>query len=781
VILLAVALLAGLVALIQRNHARAHALTSDAERVGAEAVTQPRLDLAMLLAREAVNLYRSPQTEGSLLATLQRSPAVIGTLALPSNGPPQQQLAVSPDGNTLVVAATTLSQLAPLHAGSSVGELLLYDARTRQLKDQPLTDFAGALPPVYSTDGRLLAYPSGVSPPLIAVRDTRTLRLIHKLTLDPLQLASSIPDLARARIMITPDDRTIYCAYQEFSPNYNPGATYVARWSLPSGQLQSSTPIDSAAVLAVGLTNGGTRLAVVDSHTITIWDANSMRRLSRAVITPAPTAPSAAAISPDGHTITIATHTGAVTFVDAATGRASRARGPNTGPVVSLVYSPADQAIASATNNTVIIWNPRSATPAQVIDVPGGLIQQATISRQGDTLYTTTIAGLVLSWDLTGKHSFGRHFVFSAKPPCCQPVAPLAPPLGLSPDGETFAVRLGNATVGLFSTRTLQRQSSFSVKPASAHITALAWSPVAPELAVAGSSGLLQLWQTDGAPHLARSLTGLQPVSGQPEAVQAMAFSPDGRLIAASDSSETAGGLSSFFSGNPQTFTTDHPYDRLSSLAIWRTSSGRLIRPPKDLGTGSSPFDPLAFSPHGGLLAVSTPDGHDLVIDTTTGQTRDVLAPIGGDFTSALAFAPDGTLATGTLSGIVELWNPTRGARIGAPLPVSAGPVSSIAFDPHGQRLVTASSQDGAIKLFATATLQQEGTTLNTDQPVASSASFASDGSSLVVVNSNGNGFSWPMSLTAWEQRACAIAGRNLTPSEWSRYLPGEPYKRSCP
>ena len=51
----------------------------------------------MLLAREAVNLDRSPQTEGSLLATLQRSPAAIGTLALPINGPPQQ-LALSPTG-----------------------------------------------------------------------------------------------------------------------------------------------------------------------------------------------------------------------------------------------------------------------------------------------------------------------------------------------------------------------------------------------------------------------------------------------------------------------------------------------------------------------------------------------------------------------------------------------------------------------------------------------------------------------------------------------------------
>jgi WD40 repeat protein len=70
-------------------------------------------------------------------------------------------------------------------------------------------------------------------------------------------------------------------------------------------------------------------------------------------------------------------------------------------------------------------------------------------------------------------------------------------------------------------------------------ITALAWSPTRPELAVGGYSGLVQLWQADGPPRLARSLTGLQPLLGLPEAIQALTFSPDGQRLAASDSNET--------------------------------------------------------------------------------------------------------------------------------------------------------------------------------------------------------------------------------------------------
>ena len=90
--------------MVEKQHATTEARVALARQLGAQAVNEPRLDLAMLLAREAVNLDRSPQTEGSLLATLQRSPAVIGTLALPIKGPPQQ-LAVSPDGRTLAVSA----------------------------------------------------------------------------------------------------------------------------------------------------------------------------------------------------------------------------------------------------------------------------------------------------------------------------------------------------------------------------------------------------------------------------------------------------------------------------------------------------------------------------------------------------------------------------------------------------------------------------------------------------------------------------------------------------
>ena len=160
-----------------------------------------------------------------------------------------------------------------------------------------------------------------------------------------------------------------------------------------------------------------------------------------------------------------------------------------------------------------------------------------------------------------------------------------------------------------------------------------------------------------------------------------------------------------------------------------------------------------------------------------SGDELELRGPIGGYFIWEESLG--GPLLL--IAGIIQLWNPITGDQVAGPLPVTAGPVSSIAFDPSGQRFATTASQDGTVKLWTTSTLQQDGTALNTAQDAASTAVFEPGGTGLLVVNDRGDGFTWPTSLSAWEQHACAVAGRNLTPKEWSRYLPGQAYTNVCP
>jgi len=145
-VLLAASVIAGIVALVQQHAAANEARVALSRQLGAEAVSEPRTDLALLLAREAVNLDRSPDTEGTLLTTLLRSPAAIGTFALPNSARPQG-VAVSPDGNTIAIP-------------DNEGTLRFLDARTHAVQRPPVSDI-GSPPADWPTRCPALPGPPG--------------------------------------------------------------------------------------------------------------------------------------------------------------------------------------------------------------------------------------------------------------------------------------------------------------------------------------------------------------------------------------------------------------------------------------------------------------------------------------------------------------------------------------------------------------------------------------------------------------------------------------------
>jgi WD40 repeat protein/DNA-binding SARP family transcriptional activator len=762
-VLLLVAAFAGAFALVKQrsasNASRAAAADARAalgQQLSAEAGSEPRLDLAMLLAREAVNLNRSQQTEGTLLRTLLHSPAVIGSFTLPTSSP--GQLAISPDGRTLAVSDPAADQVS------------FYDTATHAARQAPLTDFTGNEAPAYSSDGALLVYPAEQGNlQLLAVRDARTQALLNDLQFDPRFSTEVTADIPDGSIVIASDRRTVYYAYWIITAAGHPAGAYLDRWSLPSGRLVSTTRIGSGPLLALRLTDAGARMLVVSAHDVSWFDLHSLSLLRSEPITPAPTRPSAAAISPKGRAITIGSQTGSVSFVNPRTGAARAALGAHRAALAGVFYSHDGRTVAAVSDdNTVTVWDPNTARPTEELTGPTGQVQSAAASPDGTTLYTFSLDGDLLVWDLTGDRQFGRQARLGAGLRCCSPLSPRTPPLAVSPDGSQFAVRLGASAVGVFSTQTLRRQTTFTIKPRGDGITALAWSPAAPLVAVAGHSGFVQVWSVAGTPRLVRSLVGLHTPVGRPEAIQALAFSPDGSLLAASDQTETRSTLNIRAVG-------------AAFLAVWRARTGTLIGPPRELEVGSPPSgsDALAFSPGGKLLAASLPNGRVLVLDATTGQIRQTLSPSSGS--TSLAFAPDGALATGTIAGTVELWDSTTGQRIAPALIAASAPITSLTFDPGGQRFATTGYGDGTVKLWFTSTLQQEGPGLSVDPGATSTAAFELGGRGLLAVEDRGTAFSWPTSLSAWEHRACAVAGRSLSRQEWDRLVAEPRYTAICP
>jgi WD40 repeat protein len=192
----------------------------------------------------------------------------------------------------------------------------------------------------------------------------------------------------------------------------------------------------------------------------------------------------------------------------------------------------------------------------------------------------------------------------------------------------------------------------------------------------------------------------------------------------------------------------------------------------------------VVFSPDGKSLAAAREDGAVLVYDARTGRVERTLRTEGatGLTFETAAFAPDGrTLATGSWAGIVQLWDPATGAQIGHPTSVAASSVASIAFAPAGDTFATAGGSDGLAKLWTAKTRQQFAAAFPANPGQFGSARYTPDGSKLIVLYQDGKAFVWPVSLRAWEDHACAVAGRNLTREEWSRFVGGHRYQNVCP
>ena len=700
-VLLVLAAVAGLVALHQRSTARTAARAADAQRLGATALVDARLDRALLEAREGSALDEGVRTRGYLLAALLRSPAALAVFH--DGGERILAVKLSPDGRTLYVAGNG-------------GRLERLNPRTRAVRaSAELGGAIGAL--AVSRDGRMLAVGhSGANGDRLELRDARTLRVVRRL-----RWPSAFEALLAA---FSPDGTTVYGG--------GPGVGGAPGTALGVWDTRSGAAVVPARRRLPGV--GSTLQALRDGTVFAGGDGGS-RLLARRTLVERRRLPGGftVALSSDARTLALGGQDGAVRFVDVATGETHRGTGRHDGAVQSIGFTPDGRhAITTGDDSKVLVWDTRRAAAVKTYAGHAGRVLAQAVSPDGDILYTGSLDHSVIAWDLSGRRGLERRLVTGR-------LNPGRPFFALSPDGRTMAVPQLDGTVHLIDPVRGGPPVVLDAVP-EGRAVGVAIAPDGRTLAVTGDDGygavfdLLsrrRLWQLPGL-----GGTGFTP-----------SFDASGRRLA--------------ILGTDQRL---HLFDLAARRPL---RPAQPVRNPNDVG----------LSPDGRLVAIA----HDAVAEVLDTQTGRRVARVPADSVAAsfARFSPSGRLlAVGGADGDGRVYRVSDWKPLGRPLSGLAGYVMTMAFSPD-ERTVLMSGTDGAVRLYDVATSEPVGSALPATANVPVAAAFLPDGRVLAGAH-DGTAGVWDVRLPAMAERACAIAGRDLTRSEWADLLPDRTYARTC-
>jgi WD40 repeat protein len=355
-----------------------------------------------------------------------------------------------------------------------------------------------------------------------------------------------------------------------------------------------------------------------------------------------------AAYSKDGKWLVTGSRDNNARVWDTASGKLLLLLSANSGMVDSVAFSPDGSTVLTG-SNTARLWSITADDPQQqTISAPGGITTFA-LAPDGKTILAGDVNGNTGLWDLATKQLL---YKISENGYDAKDVA-------LSPDGKLAATAYNydpnNCVFGVFDTTTGVLLQSFSAESLQPYIETLTFSSDSKMIFAGYMDDSARLWD------IASGKVLRQFIGNDPQNHGSSTYSPDGNLVIMDGGKiwwDISTGEQINFPGEMQghrtVFSDDGSLVAISNFqgeptTIWNVATRQLVN--RFSGSGS-----MAFSPDNKLLLVSAGDNTAQLWEISTGQLLRVYSGHTAPVTS-VAFMPDGQrIVTGSLDGTIRTW-----------------------------------------------------------------------------------------------------------------------------